>query len=236
MKQVIIAGILGFLALLTLLFIPVYLKLSQEFSRLESDDPVVWETAIRKFEEEDKAQPPAGDAVLFVGSSSIRFWSRLKEDFPSIPIIQRGFGGSKLSDIIHYADRIIFKYHPRTIVLFAGTNDITGRPNDKTAEMVFEQFRKLAGMIRKRLPQTQLIYLPITPTTARWHIWPEAQKANELIASYVQNQSNMTFIDTQEEFINPDGTPRKNLLWWDGVHLNRKGYSVWKRLLEPKLL
>src|SRR5690606_6621384 len=112
----------------------------------------------------------------------------------------------------------------------------SGRPNDKTAEMVFEQFRSLAGMIMERHPQTRLIYLPITPTTARWQIWQESQKDNELIALYMKKQSNMTFIDTQEEFINPDGTPRKDLLWWDGVHLNRKGYSVWKKLLEPELL
>lgn len=236
MKKIIVASLLGTLALLTLITIPLYLKLKLEFAKLESDDPLVWESVIQKFEEEDTIHPPASDAVLFVGSSSIRFWFKLKEDLSPVPVIQRGFGGAKLRDIIHYADRIICKYRPKAIVLFAGTNDICGRANDKSPEQLFGDFKQLAETIKESLADTKLFYLPITPTTSRWHVWPQAEKANKLISSYIMKQPNMVYLKTDTVFIDKNGLPRKDLLWWDGVHLNREGYEQWKKIIKPELI
>ena len=236
MKKIIVASLLGTLALLTLITIPLYLKLGIEFAKLESDDPLVWESVIQKFEEEDTIHPPASDAVLFVGSSSIRFWFKLKEDLSPVPVIQRGFGGAKLRDIIHYADRIVCKYRPKAIVLFAGTNDICGRANDKSPEQLFGDFKQLAETIKESLADTKLFYLPITPTTSRWHVWPQAEKANKLISSYIMKQPNMVYLKTDTVFIDKNGLPRKDLLWWDGVHLNGEGYEQWKKIIKPELI
>lgn len=236
MKKIIVAFLLGTMALLTLVTIPLYLKLSIEFAKLASDDPLVWESIIQAFEEEDTINPPASDAVLFVGSSSIRFWFRLKEDLSPVPVIQRGFGGAKLRDVIHYADRIICKYRPKAIVLFAGTNDICGRVNDKSPEQVFGDFKQLAEAIKENLPDTKLFYLPITPTTSRWHVWPKADRANQLIDSYLSTQPNMVYLNTEKIFLDKEGLPREDLLWWDGVHLNRKGYEQWKKIIQPELI
>lgn len=236
MKKIFTSALLLLLALTTLLSLPGYVFLSREYARLESDNPLVWEPAITAFEEEDRQNPPPADPLVFVGSSSIRFWSTLKEDMAPLPVIRRGFGGAKLNDVIHYANRIIYKYQPKAVVLFAGANDISGRANDKTPEDVYHDFVILASGIRSRLPNTKLFYLAITPTTARWQIWHQAQKANELIAAYMELQPDMTFLETDSVFLNKNGRPREELLWWDGVHLNEKGYQRWTELVKPRLL
>jgi lysophospholipase L1-like esterase len=235
MKKIYTSILLFFLALVTLMIIPVYVKIGKEFNHLKSDDPRVWENVIREFEEKDHINPPAENAVLFVGSSSIRFWPNLQETFSQFPVIQRGFGGAKLKDIIYYADRIIYPYRPKIIVLFAGTNDISGRTNDKSPEKLFSEFRKLADSIDKKLPGTKLIFLPITPTTSRWEVWPMANQANDLIESYIMSKSDMFFIKTDQVFLNHDGLPKSDLLWWDGTHLNGKGYKKWEDQLNPLL-
>ena len=235
MKKMISSAVLGVISILTLLIFSAYLMLSQEFAKLENDDPKVWEPVIQKFEYEDKIKPVESEAVLFIGSSSIRFWKSLEEDFKPIPVIKRGFGGAKISDIIYYADRIIVPYKPKAIVLFAGTNDISGRPNDKTAEQVYLEFKKLAKYIKIKLPDTKLFYLPITPTTSRWDIWPEASKVNRLIAQYISSEESFTYINSSKVFLNEKGMPRKELLWLDGVHLNKKGYKQWRNLLIHEL-
>ncbi|UZR98062.1 GDSL-type esterase/lipase family protein [Chondrinema litorale] len=209
--------------------------INNEFEKLESDNPNVWEDAIRQFEVEDKSTNYPKDAVLFVGSSSIRFWNTLKEDMAPIPVIKRGFGGAKLNDVIHFADRIIFPYQPKKIVLFAGTNDLSGRPNDKTPEQILADFVKLIDKIHRELPKTEIYYLPITPTNSRWEIWPQAKKANQLIQTYAQKYAFIHFIETSNYFINKQGKLIDNYLWFDGIHLNTKGYQLWTKLIKEKI-
>ncbi|MBT34096.1 MAG: hypothetical protein CMO01_30910 [Thalassobius sp.] len=210
-------------------------SINNEFEKLESDDPQVWEEVIRQFEEEDKNANYAKDAVLFVGSSSIRFWNTLKEDMAPIPVIKRGFGGAKLNDVIHFADRIIFPHQPKKIVLFAGTNDISGRVNDKTPEQVLIDFTRLIDKIHHALPETEIYYLPITPTSSRWEIWPQANKANQLIQSYAQNYAFIHFVETSSYFLNEQGNLIDDYLWFDGIHLNTKGYKLWTKLIKEKI-
>lgn len=228
-------------SLLTLLVLALiggvwfYVKVKQEFAKLTSDDPEVWESVILEFEAQDREAGTPEDAVLFVGSSSIRFWRKLKSDMAPIPVIQRGFGGSKLHDLIHYVDRIITPYNPKAIVMFAGTNDITGRPNDKTAEQVAADFQELVQLIRRKLPETPIYYLSITPTTARWAVWPELRRANEMIAAFTAQEPNLHFLDASPFMLNADGTCNDDVLFWDGVHLNRKGYEIWAKLVKERL-
>ncbi|WP_128544725.1 GDSL-type esterase/lipase family protein [Larkinella soli] len=213
-----------------------FLWVRREYAKMESDDPGVWEPVIADFEAEDRSSPVPRQAVLFVGSSSIRFWNSLAEDMHPVPVIRRGFGGAKLQDVSFYADRIIFPYRPKAIVLFAGSNDISGRPNDKTPEQVAGAFRRLAEQIRHRLPDTPLYYLAITPTRSRWEVWPKVQRANRLIERYCRTQQHLFFIDTTRYFLTKEGRPNEDLLWWDGTHLNRDGYAIWTRILKARLL
>jgi lysophospholipase L1-like esterase len=174
--------------------------------------------------------------VLFVGSSSIRFWFGLKEAMHPVPVIRRGFGGAKLSDVTYYASRIVLPYKPRAIVLFAGTNDIRGSAHDKTPYQLLVDFKALVALIERQLPGTPLYYVSITPTTSRWRVWPQIQKANGLIAAYARSRPHVHFIDATPFLLTREGVPNRELLWWDGVHLNRQGYKQWGDLIRSRLL
>lgn len=228
--------ILCVLSLLTLTLGLGAFYIWSEFQRLESDDPLVWESAIQEFEKSDLEGAPPKGAVLFVGSSSIRFWKTLEKDMVPLSVINRGFGGAKLRDVIHYFDRIILPYAPQAIVLFAGTNDITGRPNDKRPDQILSDFRELIQKIQRQLPHSPVYYIPITPTSSRWEIWPQAEKANQLIRAFIDTKEGVHLVDTTPHFINHQGKVKKNLLWWDGIHLNKKGYQVWRDMIRDRLM
>ncbi|MGB3802361.1 MAG: GDSL-type esterase/lipase family protein [Lewinella sp.] len=214
----------------------MYRRVREEFRKMESDDPEVWEPEIARFEAEDGRTPPPRDAILFVGSSSIRFWRHLAEDMAPLTVIRRGFGGAKLHDVTHFADRIILPYRPSAIVLFAGTNDISGQANDKTPEALFADFTELAELIRGELPGTPLYYISMTPIPARREVWPSLREANEAIAKYAQQHPHLHFIDMTDAFLNASDQPRNDLFWWDKVHLNRKGYRIWAGRIRDRML
>jgi len=235
MKKHITAFFLMTVALGTVIILPCYVLIATEFQKMESDNPLVWEKQMQQFEAEDQTIEAKNNMLLFVGSSSIRFWDNLTEQFPSFNVLNRGFGGAKISDVVYYADQILSHHKPAAIVLFVGTNDLSGRPNDKTPEEVLGYFKLLTEHINVKLPATKLIYLSITPTTSRWHVWPHVQYANELIKKYCQQKPNVTFVDATPHFLNDQQEPNKEFLWWDGTHLNKKGYDIWRKLLLHEL-
>ncbi len=193
--------------------------------------PIRFERAIRAFEEEDRDHGWPEDAVLFVGSSSIRKWP-IRTSFPEYPTIHRGFGGCFLSDVDHFADRIVFPYEPRVIVLYAGENDMDNR---RTAEEVVEIYTRFAERVEARLPDTELLFLPIKPTPARWALWPEIKRANEGIAVYIDAHPRQRYIDTATPMLGENGRPRAELYVADGVHLSPAGYDLWTSIVKREL-
>ncbi|HEX6622180.1 MAG TPA: GDSL-type esterase/lipase family protein, partial [Pyrinomonadaceae bacterium] len=134
-----------------------------------------FEPEIKRFEEADKQQPPAEGAVLFIGSSSIRLWKSLAEDFPSVKVVNRGFGGSHIEDSVDFADRIIFRHKPRLIVMYAGDNDIE---SGKSPAVVLADFEKFVAAVHRKLPRTRIAFISIKPSPARWHLVDKAREAN----------------------------------------------------------
>ncbi|MDN5216340.1 GDSL-type esterase/lipase family protein [Fulvivirgaceae bacterium BMA12] len=236
MKRLVLKSIIVLCALLVLGVIIIGFVVSSEFEKLESDDPLVWESTIKKFEKEDQRQKHPEEPVLFIGSSSIRFWRNLEKDMSPLPIIKRGFGGAKLRDIIHFANRIIIPYQPKAIVLFAGTNDISGRKNDKTPDEVFQDFQELWSIIAGKLPGTRLYYLPITPTSSRLDVWPRAMRANHLIHTFALETDLVEYVQCTPYFFDEQGKVNVHLFWWDGTHLNKEGYAIWKKAIKHRLL
>jgi lysophospholipase L1-like esterase len=190
-----------------------------------------WEKAIATFEEKDRQSPPPHHAVVFVGSSSIRFWDVAKS-FPGVEAINRGFGGSELADSAHFAPRIVLPYEPRTVVLYAGDNDLAA---GKTPEQVAADFREFTRVVLARLPKTRIIYLSIKPSPYRWSIVDKGRAANELIAAQCKSDDHLIFLDVGTPLLGSDGKPRRELFRSDGLHLNEKGYEVWAGLLKPYL-
>jgi lysophospholipase L1-like esterase len=190
-----------------------------------------WEKAIAAFEEKDKTNPPPHNAVLFVGSSSIRFWDVAKS-FPGIDVINRGFGGSELADSVYFAPRIVLPHEPRTVVLYAGDNDLA---SGKTPEQVAADFREFTRLVLAKLPKTRIIYVSIKPSPSRWKLADKSRQANYLIAAHCKSDERLVYVDVTAAMLGADGKPRTELFLGDGLHLNAKGYEIWASLLKPHL-
>jgi hypothetical protein len=198
-------------------------------------DPQAWEASIRRFEVREHLNPSPADAILFTGSSSITFWSSLAQDMAPLPVLNHGFGGSRMSAVVHYAGRIALPWHPRAIVLFAGTNDIAD-PKPATAQQVFEGYLAFVDAIRAILPGTPIYYISITPTPLRWKYWPVVREANHLIQAHTHTNPALHFIDIAGAFLGPDGLPDRRLFRYDRLHPNARGYEKWTALIKPVLL
>ncbi len=193
-----------------------------------------WEQAIQKFEAMDKLSPPQKGSVLFVGSSSIRMWKLLAKDFPFTNVINRGFGGSEMCDLIHFAHRIIIPYEPRKIFIYEGDNDIA---NGKSPEIILNDFIKLAQIIREELPDVPIYLIAAKPSPSRWSWEKEYKETNKLFKNYIESEKalNLHFIDVFTAMLGKDGKPRPDIFIKDQLHLNAKGYKLWKNFIEPEL-
>lgn len=191
-----------------------------------------FESEIAAFEEADHNHSPKPGGVVFVGSSSIRLWKTLAEDFPGQNVINRGFGGSYLSESVMVAHRIVTPYKPKLIVLFAGTNDIA---DGKSAQTVLDDYRSFVGVVRKELPNVKIAYISITPAPSRWSNLATIQEANRLIQEEAKKDKGQRFVDMQPLFITDKGGPRPELFVEDQLHLNAEGYQVWTTQLRPVL-
>jgi len=193
-----------------------------------------WESDIEKFEQLDISKSYPSDAILFAGSSSIRLWSTIGKDMLPYNVIQRGYGGAKLSDFVVYADRIIYPHPCQAIVIFIA-NDIAGNDNDKSPLEVSQLFKKVLYIIHRKFSDTPVFWISVTPTPARWKVWPEIKEANEMIKEICGNHRNTYFIETEKFYLNSSGLPRNQLFVADRLHLNADGYAIWAEIIKNDL-
>ena len=191
-----------------------------------------WEKYIARFEAADKKQMPQPDGVLFIGSSSIRMWKTLEQDFPGLPVINRGFGGSQIADSNHFAGRIVHPYKPRQIVLYAGDNDVAGGKSPETVLADFQQFLKT---VRAKLPKVRVSFIAIKPSLSRWKLSGKMAMANSLVRSACSKNKRLDYIDIWQPMLDENGKPRPDLFLGDGLHLNAKGYALWTSIVKPHL-
>ncbi len=190
-----------------------------------------FENEIRAFARQDSVTPPPANPIVFVGSSSIRGWYSLAQDFPGKPVLNRGFGGSELSDVIRYSDQIITKYKPRQIILYAGENDIAS--GKKTGKQTYERFVTLFKYVRFKLPDVSFVFVAIKPSPSRWQYMTEMDEANRLIESYLKKEENTRFIDVRPAMLGPNGRPVPALFRGDSLHMLPAGYERWTEALRP---
>lgn len=192
-------------------------------------DPNRFAAEIEAFAQWDSKNAAPAAPVLFVGSSSIRMW-RTRASFPQSPVINRGFGGAHISDVVHFADRIVLPYAPRLIVFYAGDNDVAA---GKSASQVLCDYRRFVELVQARLPHTGIIFVSIKPSPSRWSWWPEMSKANNLVKAFSGKSGRLFFADLATPLLAGDGKPDPGLFLDDRLHLNAQGYAVWTRALAP---
>lgn len=197
-----------------------------------AQDPTRFEGEIQQFERHDAAHPPPTNPILFVGSSSFRCWTNLTGEFPDLPIVNRGFGGAHLSDINHYFDRVVQPYHPRLILVYAGDNDVAA---GKTPERVLSDFQEFVRRVRATSTNAEVAMISIKPSPCRLAWLHDQKRANALMFDYARTQEKMSFLQIFSEFLDPMGAPKAEFFLADQLHLNERGYQVWKRLLGPYL-
>lgn len=194
-------------------------------------DPQRFAGPIEEFEKQDEEDPPPQGGILFTGSSSIRAWD-VAAAFPDHPTLNRGFGGSHISDVLHFMDRIALPYQPETIVFYAGDNDVAG---GKSPRRVLDDYTTFVERIHERLPETRVLFIAIKPSRARWHLWPTMAEANRLVREHSDTDPRLEYVDIASPMLEDDSPPPEALFLDDGLHLSAEGYEIWRQVLEPML-
>jgi lysophospholipase L1-like esterase len=191
-----------------------------------------YEAVIRKYESRDSLQAPAPDFVAFGGSSSIYFWETLQQDMAPTGTLNYGFGGSTFPEVFYYAERTLLRHNPKTIVLYC-ENDLFGdRP--KTPAQVLDDYVRLVQKIRQKLPKTQLFFISLKPSPARWRRWSESVETNRLIAEFIKKDKRHAYIDITEAMLK-NGRPDPLIFKSDSLHMNAEGYRRWTAVVRRAL-
>lgn len=192
-----------------------------------------FENTIKEFEQEDRQNGHDPEAILFTGSSSIRKWNTLTVDMSPIPVINRGFGGSTIPEVLHYADRIILPHHPKIIVFYCGENDLS---NDETkSAQALKSFKLFDEYMKQNLPDTKVFFLAIKPSVSRWKYWDKFSDANKKLAKFMEKKDNYYYVDTATPMLDDNGVVLQDIFVADNLHMNPKGYAIWTEVLKPIL-
>jgi len=198
---------------------------------LATHDSSKWTNEIAALEARAVTNPPPRDCILFVGSSSIKRWTTLATDFPSLPVVNHGFGGSQLADSVNFTERIVIPFAPRQVVIYAGGNDLNAR---KEAEVVYGDFVALVRKIRAALPKTPIAFIASAPNPKRWEQVEQVKRLNSLVAAYCERHD-LDFINVFPLMLGPDGLPQPDIFVDDRLHMNEKGYAIWRSAVRPYL-
>ena len=200
----------------------------------QDQKPAFWDD-IQAFKRQDSVSFPPKNAILFIGSSSFTMWKDVQQYFPSYTIINRGFGGSSLPDVIRYANDIILPYQPKQIVIYCGENDVAAS-DTVTGKLVFNRFKQLFTIIRNRYPKVKVTYVSMKPSPSRQLLLSKMINGNALIKKYLSSKKRTSYVDVYKEMIDDEGKPRPDLFLDDNLHMNKTGYAIWHKFIEPHLL
>ena len=210
--------------IITTFILSVTLLMAQPFS-----------AEIKAFKAQDNISFPPKNAILFIGSSSFTKWKDVQSYFPEATIINRGFGGSILPDVIRYVNDIVFPYQPKQIIIYCGENDFAA--NDTvTVNTVVQRFEQLYYLIRTKLNKVQIDFVSIKPSPSRRKYWDKMKEANRQINIFLLAQKNAGFINVYDAMMLPNGQTNGALFGPDSLHMNPKGYVLWKKIIKPFLV
>ncbi len=190
-----------------------------------AQDPARFQGEVDRLKAENASQSDSGELVLFTGSSSIRLWEGLKTDFPGVNLVNTGFGGSHMSDLLFYADLLIVRYHPAKVIVYEGDNDIE---YGTSVDSIISQAGKLVALIHSKQPGARIWFLSAKPSLARWRLSGDYLTLNESLRKFARRTRGVRYINIWKLMLDAEGKPRQELFLDDGLHLNRKGYEIWR--------
>ena len=203
----------------------------EETSIPEAPPPPLFWNDIQNFKKQDSVSFPPRNAILLIGSSSFTKWTDVQDYFPGYTIVNRGFGGSTLLDEIFYVNDIVFPYQPKQIIIYCGENDLASS-DTVTAAMVSDRFKQLFQMIRNKT-EAPISYISMKPSPSRRHLFTKMREGNQLIKDFLATQKNTAFIDVHQKMLDSTGEPMPEIFLDDSLHMNAKGYAIWKKEMEP---
>lgn len=201
----------------------------------QNKDPFPFWNEVQKFKTADSIAFPASNQILLIGSSSFTLWKDVQTYFPDRKILNRAFGGSTLADVIRYRYDVIFPYQPKQIVIYCGENDFASS-DTVTVELVTQRFIALFNYIRAKYKNVPVVYVSMKPSPSRMHLLEKYKEGNKRIHAYLATRPNTRFVDVYNAMLTSTGEPMPDIFLKDNLHMNAKGYAIWKTKLEKVLL
>ena len=201
--------------------------------RILSDDPMVWEGHIQKLVDNEVEGSLEAGVLLFVGSSSIRFFYNLDTFFSGRVVVKKGFGGAKIGDVKYYKDDLILKHRPAVLCLYLGTNDILYR--DTAVPVIAEEYVLLVEGILDAMPYISVVLIALRPIRDVSNNKKFSQ-LNERMKTYSLSRGSVAYLDVNDVLLEDDGLADSALLQFDGLHLNKRGYDAWGNAMRGKIL
>ena len=204
----------------------------QVFCQTAVSEPLHFVSDIEQFERADRAHWPVPGSIVFAGSSSIAMWGTLEKDFGYVPVLNRGINGSTLADNVQSADRIVLPYKPPLVVIYAGENDLV---QGETPERVLNSYQAFTSIVHRKLPATRIVFVSIKPSIARDSLMGKIRETNRLISNFTRTDKRLGYVDVFTPMLDASGRPRRELFLEDGLHMNARGYSIWRAKITPVL-
>jgi len=195
-------------------------------------EPLRWVSDIEQFEATDRVHPPVPGSIVFAGSSSIAMWETLDKDFGYFPVLNRGISGSMLADNVQSVYRIVLPYKPPVVVIYAGENDLV---EGETPERVLHDYQTFTSIVHRKLPATRVVFVSIKPSIARDSLMGKIRETNRLISNFTRTDKRLGYVDVFTPMLDPSGRPRRELFLEDGLHMNARGYAIWRDRIMPVL-
>ncbi len=201
-------------------------------SKLTAQDPARFQAEIEELGRIERPFQPGDQIILFTGSSSIRMWSNVQDEFPGHKIINTGFGGSHMSDLLFYADELILKYAPAKVFIYEGDNDIAAK---KRPSGILKTAKELISKIEENLQDVEIVMISAKPSLARWSMKNNYRRFNRKLERLAGKKPNMGFVNVWDIMLDESGNPRKDIFLEDGLHMNQAGYQLWAEAVKGHL-
>ncbi len=201
----------------------------------QNKEPFPFWNEIQKFKTADSTSFPASNQILLIGSSSFTLWKDVQTYFPDRKILNRAFGGSTLLDVIRYRYEVVYPYQPKQVIIYCGENDFASS-DAVTVEMVVKRFIILFNYIRAKYKNVPVAYVSMKPSPSRAHLMGKYKEGNKRIQSFLATKPNTKFADVYTPMLTPAGEPMPDIFLEDKLHMNAKGYAIWKKILERVFL